>query len=86
MDWGKLSLAQARGILSGYEVSWAIQTSDATYSSVQVTTDTSTYVYANDNLAVDKNYNVRVRGKNSAGLGDYSTEFTVPSKYNLLTY
>ncbi len=80
MQWEQLSLADTRGKLLGYELSWAEQSSaSATYSSILLDNKTTMFIQTSSAFIVDKSYNVRLIGKNSAGDGEYS-EIVVPSK------
>ena len=78
VNWSDLSLSEARGILTGYELSWAVASE---YSAISLGID-SNYLINDDQLVVDKPYNIRVRGKNSVGFGDYSEVYIAPSKHH----
>ena len=77
-----MSLSEARGYLSGYEVSWAVEgAGEDDYSLIQVTSDTSSYQRNSDNLLdVTSKYSLRVRASTGAGFGDYSSLFSLSSE------
>ena len=80
VSWAAMSLQDVRGYLSGFELSWAIDTSSSEYSKIELASDTLQYNIRDDNIEVDKEYKIRVRAKNGVGYGQYSDEQTVSSK------
>ena len=80
VSWAAMSLQDVRGYLSGFELSWAKDTSSSEYSKIELAFDTLQYNIRDNNIEVDKEYKIRVRAKNGVGYGQYSDEQTVSSK------